>query len=45
MVVRKEDGVYGVGGMVKAELFETVVELRMISDRVMAVVLAFEDMF
>ena len=40
----KGDGVGGVGIIVKEELCEKVVEVRMVSDRVMAVVIFEEDM-
>ena len=39
----KEDGVGGVGVMVKEELCEKVVEVRRVSDRVMTVVVVEED--
>ena len=38
----KGDGVGGVGDMVKEELCEKVVEVRMVSDRVMSVVVVFD---
>ena len=40
---RKGDGIGGVGVMVKEELCETVVEVRIVSDRVMTVVDVFEE--
>ena len=39
----KQNGVGGVGVMVKEELCEKVVEVRRVNDRVMAVVLIFEE--
>ena len=39
----KGDGVGGVGVMIKDELCKKVVEVGKVSDRVMAVVLVFED--
>ena len=39
----KEDGVNGVGVLVKEELCEMVVEVRKVSDRVMTFVVIFED--
>ena len=39
----KGDGVGGVGVMVKEELFEKVVEVRMVSDRVMTLVAVLEE--
>ena len=40
---RKGDGVDGVGVIVKEGLCEKVVDVRMVSDRVMAVALVFEE--
>ena len=37
------DGVCGVGDVVREVLYEEVVEVRRVSDRVMAVVLVFEE--
>ena len=39
----KRDGVGGLGVMVKEELCEKVVKVRMVSDRAMAVLVVFED--
>ena len=39
----KEDGVEGVGVMVKDKVCEEVVEVGMVSDRVMILVAAFEE--
>ena len=43
MVVSNKDGIGGVGNLVKKELCEKVVEVRRKSDRVMAMVLVFEE--
>ena len=43
MVVWNGDGVDGVEVMVKKELCEKVIEVRMVSDRVMIVVVLEED--